>query len=183
VRQRAARLGLLAALLLISTVFVAGPATADITPAGRCVGTGSWDSGQFVDAANLDLVQVFPLEAEVTWQGQVPNVSPPPEGRQINGSVFVDFPFPIPNIQVGDWDDPDATGIANSGKYDYDLPSVLAGYDIVVFGEHFEDGAPYCSGFAIIRFEGNNPLPLVGYAFTAVSIIGLALAMRAKKVV
>lgn len=84
---------------------------------------------------------------------------------------------------MGDWNDPDATGTANSGVYHYDLPDVLAGYDIVVFGEHFEDNALYCSGFATIRFDGSSPLPLVGYAITVVSIIGLALAMRARKVV
>lgn len=101
VRRRSAQLGSLAALLLISTIFVAGPAAADITPAGSCVGTGRWDNGQSLDAANLDSVQVFPLEAFVTWQGAVPNVSPPTRGPSDRRFYFRRLPVPDPEHPGG----------------------------------------------------------------------------------
>ncbi len=159
----------------------AGPAAATINPPGNCEGTGDFTPGPFIDAAQLQPFPEIPLKASVSWVGAVNGVTPPPEGREISGVVAVDFPFPVPNITAGDWFDEDATGTSSRGTYTYDLPSILAGYDIVVVGSHSESGSVWCSGSVTLHFEGTSPLLYGAIVLTVVSIVGVGVAMRARQ--
>ena len=98
--------------------------------------------------------------------------------RPIGGEVRVALPFT--QITVGTWEDADATGVADSGTYDYDVPSVLAGFDITVSGEHSENGALVCSGSVTLRLEGGNPLALPAVGFTVIGLLGVSLSIRTR---
>ena len=167
-------MGLIAAFLTAVTVFSAAPAGAAID--GNCEGSGVFSPGPTVDARTADRVEL-PRAATVQYRGVV-NVDPPSEGRPISGFVSIKLPFG--NVTAGSWDDPDATFTEDNGSYTYDLPSVLAGFDVTVAGFHFEDGQPFCSGEVTLRLEGSNPLGLPALVFTALSVPGVFLAIRAR---
>lgn len=167
------RAALCSAFLAGVTILSAAPAGATID--GNCEGSGAFSPGPSVDARTAERVEI-PLDATVQYRGAV-NVDPPSEGRPISGFVSIKLPFG--NVNAGSWDDPDATFTEESGSYTYDLPSVLASFDVTVAGFHFENGQPFCSGEVTLRLEGSNPLALPAVVFTALSIPGVFLAIRA----
>jgi hypothetical protein len=63
--------------------------------------------------------------------------------------------------------------------YHYDLPSLLAGIKVPVSGEHHEAGID-CAGQVVVQIKGRSPLVWVSLALTLVTVLNLALVMRAK---
>ena len=153
----------------------ASPAGANLT--GPCEASGTLAAaGITVDAKTVDKVTV-PRKDDVAWKASVPG-----QGRRsISGSVDVGFPPPIGKITVGEWAS-DSKTYSNSDTYSYDLPSVVAGFDIPVTGTHHDQGFT-CSGSVIVRVEGGglkNPAALASLAFTVISAAGVSLALRVK---
>ncbi|MGQ0825546.1 MAG: hypothetical protein ACT4OX_11080 [Actinomycetota bacterium] len=174
--MRAWRVFAAGALGAVPVLVLAGPAGATID--GPCTASGEID-GQVHDAA-LSEVEI-PSEGDVHWQGAI-QIPEPAEERPIRGWVKVDFPTPVPDQEVGSWDS-DSLRIDNADTYEYELPSVLEGFDIKVYGEHYESGALTCSGGITVRLEGGgigNPATLASLAFTVISVINLFLAIRVK---
>ncbi len=174
----ARRFALLGGLVVLLLGLAAAPAAATITPQNRCTGNGQFTPGPNVDAARATSIEI-PLKASVAYSGSVILPTPPPEeGRPIAGSVEVKLPFS--SVTVGSWEDPDATGVNKNGTYTYDLPSVLAGFDVTISGKHLENGAQWCSGTVTVRLEGSNPLGIAAIAFTVISVVGVSLSVLAQ---
>ena len=154
----------------------AAPAGASLT--GPCEASGRFAAGGFtVDPKTTDKVDI-PRKDDVAWKASVPAGS---ASRPISGAVKVKFPPPIGEITVGDWSS-DSSTYANADTYSYDLPSVVAGFDIPVVGSHRDAGFS-CAGSVVVRVKGGglkNPLALASLAFTAISLVGVSLAIRVK---
>ena len=106
--------------------------------------------------------------------------------RNIEGKVYLKFPPPFGKVVVanGSWDGPSST-YANSGKYHYDLPEVLVGPKFTLFGHHAERGNVVCTGTIDIQLSGSklkNPVLLASLVLTVLSVLNLALVVRAKAV-
>jgi hypothetical protein len=117
-----------------------------------------------------------PHKDDVDWQGSRGTAGG--GQRNITGFVKIDCPAPIPDPTVGEWNGP-SSSYQNSDTYHYDLPSILEGFDIKVFGEHHEPGID-CVGSVTVRLDGGgigNPLTLISLGFTVFTIINLALAV------
>jgi hypothetical protein len=180
--MRAWRVCAAGALGALPLLFLAGPAGATID--GPCQAGGEIDG----DLYNADEKEVeIPDTGTVNWFGSIDIPPPPEEGRPIEGWIKVDLPAPLPDQQIGDWENDDSTNIENSDAYDYELPGVLAdamkGYDIRVYGEHYEDGTLTCSGEINVKIDGGgigNPVTLLSIAFTVIAVMNLFLAIRVK---
>jgi len=175
--RRLLRLVLVAGLAGGTLALGAAPAGASLK--GPCKATGTFAAGGFtVDAKQTDKVTI-PRKDDVSWAGRVPARR---QGtRHISGSVDVDFPPPIGKIRVGTWSS-DSDTYQNADTYTYDLPSVIAGFDIPVTGVHHDAGFT-CSGKVTVRVDGGglkNPAALASLAFTAISVLGVSLALRVK---
>jgi hypothetical protein len=136
---------------------------------GTIVETGETYVANAVDEAEI------PRKGTVDWTGSVPAGD---DEREINGFVKVDLPAPLPDPTVGSWDTTSDT-YENSDTYTYDLPSVLEGFDIPVYGTHNDAGFS-CSGSVTVRLEGGgigNPLTLASLALALLSITNFALAV------
>ena len=172
--SRRSRITFLTLVLVAGFGLSAAPAAATIN--GPCEGSGVFDPGPTVDARTAEKIEI-PLSATVSYAGGLPGIEAGTE-RPIGGEVRVALPFT--QITVGTWEDADATGVADSGTYDYDVPSVLAGFDITVSGEHSENGALVCSGSVTLRLEGGNPLALPAVGFTVIGLLGVSLSIRTR---
>lgn len=172
------------ARLLLAAGFGAGLVIANAAPApasldGPCRASGTFAKGGLtVDPKTTDEVEI-PRKDDVAWKANVPGSGK----RRISGSVQVGFPPPIGDITVGSWGK-QSSKYSNADTYSYDLPSVLAGFDIPVSGTHTERGFT-CSGSVVVRVEGGglkNPAALASLAFTVVSGLGVFLSIRARPV-
>ena len=126
---------------------------------------------------------VIPRKGDVHWSGAIQNAS---GTRDIEGKVYLKFPPPFGKIVVanGDWNGPSSRN-ANSGKYHYDLPSVLVGPKFTLYGHHAERGNVVCTGTIDVRLAGSrlkNPALLASLVLTVLAVVNLALVMRAKPI-
>ena len=171
--------GALGGAVVVATVLVtAAPAGASLT--GRCAASGTLRSRgiptrtynpKVVDAATI------PRKGDVAWQGST-GVS---GDRAATGEVSIKFPPPIGNVHLGEWgkNGKKIGRPGNSGVYHYDLPSLIAGIKVPVSGEHHEPGID-CAGTVVVQIKGRSPLAWVSLALTVVTVLNLALVMRAK---
>jgi hypothetical protein len=158
----------------LCVLLFAVPASATMS-SDDCQASGTFQStGETHDATEAEVE--IPSEDDVAWTGSVAGDGE--TERNINGFVKVDFPPPLPDPTIGEWDGP-STRYANDDVYHYELPSVLEGFDIKVFGEHHEPGVD-CSGSVTVRLDGGgigNPATLAALAFTVISLVNVALAI------
>lgn len=166
---------LMVAALSVAIALVAAPAFATITPQNGCTGNGQFSPGGFKDAASAEIT--IPQKATVAWAGTV--IRPAPTApRAVDGFVALELPMGQ-KVTLGTWP---STGVlvANNGSYDYELPSVIAGFDMTFFGEHYEEENLWCSGRVTVRVEGNNPLGVPSVALFVVSLVGVSLSITAR---
>lgn len=173
---RCTRLLAFIGLLVLMLAIAAAPAAATITPvAGDCTGNGQFNPGGFKDAASASVT--IPQKATVAWAGAVIKPAPPPDQpRKVDGWVALELPMGQ-KVTLGEWP---STGVLvnNSGSYDYDLPSVLAGFDMTFSGEHYEEDSLWCKGEVTIQVEGSNPLGIAAVALTVISVVGVSLSVK-----
>lgn len=149
---------------------------------GPCTASGTFREGNFnVDAKKVDEVEI-PRADTVDWKAGDPGSGE----RVIVGSVEIEFPPPIGKIMVGEWgeDGKKAGAHNNSDSYTYDLPALIAGFDIPVSGTH-QDAGFSCSGTVVVRIEGggfSNPAALVSVAFTVLIGINMFLSLKARPI-
>jgi hypothetical protein len=162
-----------------------GAAPAGATVTGPCDGKAEWTDGLSVIASELrpgEVVEI-PQKATVEWTGSIA-LDPPPDGpRDVSGWVKVKLPFPIGQVTVGDWSD-SGTLVESTGTYEYDLPSLVAGFEVPVTAKHWEGnrtfaGAATCEGDVTVKLAGTNPLGFITGGLTLISIAGVYLAVRA----
>jgi hypothetical protein len=164
-------------------VGASAPASAEVT--GPCDGSATWDDGRTVTAMGLqpgDVVEI-PRDARVTWNGQV-MITPPATPRDVSGWIKLELPYPIPEATIGEWQD-SGTRVENSGSYDYDLPAVLANFEVTVSGKHWEgnqdfEGEPTCAGEVTLKLEGTNPAGFIAGGFFVLGVVGSWIAVRPK---
>ena len=166
-----------------AVVLTAAPARADVIE-GPCFGSGHWqESGQDEDSEEHDQDDVIevPQSDTVEWfgnQNDAPLGTDGPE-RPIEGEVEIDLP--LGTATIDDWGPNDSIRYANEGEEDYDLPSVLIGVEMLLHGEHRENGAVVCSGEVIVKIEGSateNPLFYAGLGAIGIALELLYLAGR-----
>jgi hypothetical protein len=161
------------ALTLAVFAFALGdfrPASAGLD--GPCTASGTLvETGKVYDPKQIDEATI-PRAGEIAWQGAT-GVT---DERVTTGHVRVAFPPPIGEVVVGEWDD-ESTKPGNNGTYTYDLPSVVAGVDIPVSGQHAEPGIE-CSGKVVVTIDGTSPLAWASLALTVISLIGVFLSMQ-----
>jgi len=163
-------------------------AAAGATVTGPCDGTAEWQGVEpplTVTASRLAPGQVveIPLEGSVVWTGTI-DIAPPAESRDASGHVEVKLPPPFGLVQVGTWST-SGTLVENSGKYTYDFPAILSGFEVTVVGKHWEgtlipSGDPTCSGEVTLTLQGTNPIGFVAGGLSLVSIMGAYLAIRVR---
>lgn len=173
---RSARLLLIVGGVLTLLLVAATPATATITPhLGDCTGNGTFSPGGFRDASSESIT--IPAKSTVNWAGAVIKTVPADAPRTVTGEVRLELPFT--SVVLGEWNTT-GTDTGNSGFYDYDVPGLLAGFDVTFSGEHFEPEGLWCSGKVTIQVEGSNPLALPAVGLTIISVVGVALSIRPK---
>jgi hypothetical protein len=165
--------------LVGSLVLAAAPAGASLT--GACQASGTLVSkGKPTRTYNPKLIDkaTIPRKGDVKWKAST-GVS---GDRTATGEVRVKFPPPVGNVIVGEWgkNGKKVGRPANSGTYHYSLPKLIAGIKIPVSGEHHEPGIN-CAGAVVVQVEGTSPLAWAALALTLVTVMNMALIMRAKR--
>ena len=168
--------GALVGLLLVS----ATPAGASLNGACNAQGTvvSKNKPSRTYDPKAVDKVTV-PRKGDVKWKGSVGKTGQ----RAATGEVRIKFPPPVGKVTIGEWgkDGKKIGRSANSGTYHYNLPSLIAGIKIPVSGEHHEPGID-CSGAVLVTIGGSrSPLAWAALALTVVTVMNMALVMRAKR--
>jgi hypothetical protein len=171
--------GALGAAVLVGTLLLAAaPAGASLT--GACQASGTLVSAgtptRTYDPKTVDKATI-PRTGDVRWRVAVGASG----DRAANGEVGIKFPPPIGVVTLGEWgkNGKKVGRSANSGMYHYGLPSLLAGIKVPVSGEHHEAGID-CAGQVVVQIKGRSPLVWVSLALTLVTVLNLALVMRAK---
>ena len=173
--MRALRLGVAALFVLAAPLLTAARADANLEP--PCSASGTLN-GVTYDAAKVNAATI-PRTGDVHWKGSIPGSGT----RAIDGKVVVKLPWPIPEQTLGSWTK-ESDSYENSGVYHYDLPSVLAGVDIPVSGDHTEHGKT-CLGSVVVRIEGggaSNPVVIGTFVVFIISGVGLWVSFRPKGV-
>jgi hypothetical protein len=168
--------------LTFSGLVVAGfaaPASAALT--GGCNATGTQVQTNKTYAAVTTNFAKIPRSGDVKWSGSVPV---PATKRLAVGEVQVKFPFPVGDVEIGQWGkDGKMTGSnANAGTYRYNFPAELEGIKVLVHGRDQEPSGVLCKGAVVVQLDGTNPLAWVSLAITIVLVMNLALTVRARKV-
>ena len=159
---------------------VALPLVLSEHPAGASLGDPCQASGTIKNVTYNPKTQdkaTIPRKGDVKWQGSVPGAG----DRQIEGKVFVKI-GPA-KVNVGSWGGPSGLH-KNSDTYHYDFPNLLVGLKVPVSGHHAEPGIN-CSGTIIVQLAGrklSNPALYGSLALTIVSVVNVALCVRAKRV-
>ena len=162
----------------------ATPAGADVVdPPGACFGSGTWSRAgldETTEEHDPSDVIVIPRQDDVAWTGSLEGFAPGDVGeeRPISGEIVLDLP--LTSVTLGDWGS-DSELYGDAGTYDYKLPSVLVGVEMLLHGVHNERGEEVCRGEVILRIDGDafdNPLSFVAIAGAAVSLVVLVLAGR-----
>jgi hypothetical protein len=174
--RRRARVLILVGGVLTLLLLAATPAAATITPhLGGCTGNGTFSPGGFKDAASASIT--IPAKSTVNWAGAVIKTVPADAPRTVTGKVRLELP--LGSVTLGEWNTT-GTDTGNSGFYDYDVPGLLAGFDVTFTGEHYEPEGLWCSGKVKIQVEGSNPLAVPAIGLTVISIVGVSLSIRPK---
>jgi hypothetical protein len=171
--------GALGTVVLLGTLLLgASPAGASLT--GACTASGTVVSpgtpNRTYNPKTVDKVTI-PRKGRVRWRGAT-GVS---GDRVATGEVRIKLPPPIGNITIGEWgkNGKKIGRPANSGVYRYSFSSLLAGIKVPVSGEHHEPGIT-CAGQVVVQIKGRSPLAWVALALTLVTVLNLALVMRAR---
>jgi hypothetical protein len=176
--MRLIRILVAAAIALGVPILFASSASGTIN--GPCTASGTI-KGKTYNATQKSVV--IPREGDVRWKGAVSAGS---GSRNIEGKIYLKFPPPFGKIVVadGDWNGP-SSSYANSGKYHYDLPSVLVGPKFTLFGHHAERGTVVCTGSVEVQLSGSklkNPVLLASLVLTVLALVNMALVVRAKAI-
>jgi hypothetical protein len=171
--------GVLGTALVVATLLlVAAPAGASLT--GACQASGTLVSKgtptRTYDPKVVDQATI-PRTGAVHWR-----VSTGVAGdRAATGKVGIKFPPPVGTVALGEWgkNGKKVGRPGNSGVYHYSLPALLEGIKVPVTGEHHEPGIN-CAGAVVVQLKGHSPLEWVSLALTVVTVLNLALVMRAK---
>ena len=177
------RAGLFAGVIFLGTC--AGAVEVSAAPAGASLTGACQASGTLVNTGKpsvtynpktVDKVKI-PRKGDVEWKGSTGKTGK----RAATGEVRVKFPPPIGKVTVGQWgkDGKTISAPGNSGTYHYSLPSIIAGIKIPVSGEHHEPGID-CAGAVLVEIEGHSPLAWASLALTLITVMNMALIMRAK---
>ena len=169
-----------AAALIVAGVLCLSATPAGAQLSGPCTGKGTQvQQGVTYDATTVNFVKI-PRKGDVKWIGTTTA-----SGKRVAvGEVDVKLPWPIGNVDIGDWG---KTGVptgssGNSGTYHYDFSPLLAGIKVPVSGYDQEPGLPICKGDVVVELNGTSPIAWVSLAVTVFAVLGLSLAVRAKKV-
>jgi hypothetical protein len=167
--------------LVFSGVIVTGlavPASAALN--GGCKATGTQVQTNKTYAAVTTNFAKIPRSGDVKWSGSVPV---PATKRLAVGEVQVKFPWPVGDVEIGQWGkDGKMTGSnANSGTYRYNFPVELEGIKVLVHGRDQEPSGVLCKGAVVVQLDGTNPLAWISLAITIVLVMNLALTVRARK--
>ncbi len=157
----------------------APPAGANVT--GGCAATGTQlQSGKTYDAVTTNFAKI-PRVGDVKWAASVPV---PATKRAAVGEVQGKFPWPIGDIEIGQWGkNGKQTGSnANKGTYHYDFPKLIAGIKVLVHGRDQEPSGVLCRGAVVVQIEGTSPLAWASLALTVFMLMNLSLTIRARKV-
>lgn len=185
--MRSSRAVVLVGMVLAALLTMALPAGATVS--GPCDGSAEWpnESPELeVVASELEPgeVVIIPLAGDVIWTGLIMIEPEPTSPRPVSGDVKVRLPSPLGSVQVGNWSS-SGTLTGNSGSYEYDFPSILAGFEVTVEGQHWEgtlepSGPPTCSGDVTLALAGTNPVGFIAGGLSVVSLMGAYLAVRVK---
>jgi hypothetical protein len=158
---------------------VAAPASAALK--GGCKATGTQVQTNKTYAAVTTNFAKIPRSGDVKWSGSVPV---PATKRLAVGEVQVKFPWPVGDVEIGQWGkDGKMTGSnRNSGTYRYNFPAELEGIKVLVHGRDQEPSGVVCRGAVVVQLNGTNPLAWVSLIITIVLVMNLALTVRARKV-
>ncbi|HTL87081.1 MAG TPA: hypothetical protein VL856_17995 [Acidimicrobiia bacterium] len=171
--RRFALAALVAGTAFAIPLLTASPAHAAL--GGPCTASGTFvKQGKTYDAKTTNKATI-PLKDDVKWKGAVPGSGK----RPIAGNVRVKLPWPLPKVEIGSWGS-NSDRHANAGKYHYDFPKELAGFDIPLTGIHTEKGIS-CPGAAIVRFSGSgfsNPAVIGTFVLTIISGVALIISFR-----
>jgi len=171
-----------ACLVLLSGLVVTGiaaPAGASLT--GGCAASGTIvQTGRRYDAVTTNFAKI-PRTGDVKWKGSVPV---PAKKRAAVGEVQVKFPWPVGDVEIGNWGkDGKQTGSnANADTYHYDFPALIAGIKVLVHGRDQEPSGVLCRGAVVVQIQGTSPLAWVSLALTVFMVLNLSLTIRARKV-
>jgi hypothetical protein len=170
---------ILVALAIVALVPVLTASAAHAELAGPCTATGTIN-GRVYDP-KIDDLAVIPRAGEIHWRGTVTGVT---TKRDIEGKVYLKLPPPFGHVIIGNgsWDGPSSRN-ANSGVYTYDLPAVLVGPKLTVFGHHSERGDVVCTASIDVQIAGSklkNPAFIASLLLTVVALINVGVIMRVK---
>jgi len=171
--------GALGAAAVVGTLLLtASAAGASLTGACRASGTlvSAGTPTRTYDPKTVDSATI-PRTGDVHWQGSTGVAGP----RVATGEVGVELPPPIGKVELGEWgkDGRKVSRSGDSGVYHYDLPSLIAGVKVPLTGEHHEPGIN-CAGTVVLQVKGRSPLVWVSLALTLVTVLNVALVMRAR---
>jgi hypothetical protein len=167
--------GAAAALFVIAFPLVLSASPAGASLSGPCEASGTIKNVNY-NPKTQDKATI-PRKGEVNWTASVPGAG----NRNVEGKINVKI-GPA-TVNVGSWGGPSGKH-RNADVYKYDFPKLLAGLKVPVTGHHSEPGIN-CSGTIVVQLEGSkwsNPILLGSIALTIVSIVNLALSVRAKRV-
>ena len=155
------------------------PAGADLV--GGCAATGMQQpSGKTYDAQKINFAKI-PRVGDVQWKASVPV---PATKRAAVGEVQIKFPWPVGDVDVGQWGkDGKTTALnRNQGTYHYDFPKLIAGIKILVHGRDAEPNGVTCRGSVVVQIAGTSPLAWASLALTLVMVMNLSLTIRARRI-
>ncbi|MGO9873048.1 MAG: hypothetical protein ACLPVY_04540 [Acidimicrobiia bacterium] len=170
---------ILVALAIIALVPVLTASAAYAELAGPCTATGTIN-GRVYDP-KIDDLAVVPRAGVIHWRGTVASGT---GKRNIEGKVYLKLPPPFGHAIIGNgsWDGLSSRD-ANSGVYTYDLPAVLVGPKLTVFGHHSERGNVVCTASIDVQIVGSklkNPAFVASLLLTVLALINVGVVMRVK---
>jgi hypothetical protein len=176
--MRLIRIVVAMAILALVPVLTATAAHAELT--GPCTGTGRINAvtinPKIQDSA------VIPRAGEVHWRGTVAGAAGQGK-RPIEGEVAVKLPWPMKQVVINNsWAPRPSAKYGNVGVYTYNLPAVLVGPKITVFGHHTERGKS-CVGTIDVQLEGSkwkNPALIASLLFTVLALVNMWIVMHVK---
>ena len=168
-------------LLLWGLVLVGAAAPAGASLTGGCAASGTIvQTGKSYDAVTTNFAKI-PRSGDVKWKASVPV---PATKRVAVGEVQVKFPWPVGDVEIGNWGkDGKQTGSnANADTYNYDFPKLIAGVKVLVHGRDQEPNGVVCRGAVVVQIQGTSPLAWISLALTVILVLNLSLTIRARKV-
>lgn len=149
-----------------------GPA---ISPNCPITAQGQLGSDGLVYDAQVHNRMEVEAKDSISWVGYVDGFGPGAKGeeRRIDGDVYIEIAGI--DVKVGSWHK-DSTTYGDAGTYSWDLPSVVKGIEVPVFGNHSEPGIN-CWGSGTVVVKGTSPLALVSVGLLVISLVGVGIAL------